>query len=57
MPSNTLPPSGHSPELPRVLSTAHATTVVIGIIIGSGILLVTREMMAAVGSSHLVYAV
>ena len=45
------------PELPRVLSTAHATSVVIGIIIGSGIFLVPREMMAAAGSSPRVYAV
>lgn len=45
------------PELPRVLSTRHATSVVIGIIIGSGIFLVPREMMAAVGSSSMVYAV
>ena len=50
-------PPGHRPELPRVLSTAHATSVVIGIIIGSGIFLVPREMMAATGSSAMVYAV
>lgn len=57
MPSETLAPIGQQSELPRVLSTAHATSVVIGIIIGSGIFLVPREMMAAVGSSQLVYAV
>ncbi len=50
-------PLGPPAELPRVLSTAHATSVVIGIIIGSGIFLVPREMMAATGSSTMVYAV
>jgi basic amino acid/polyamine antiporter, APA family len=44
-------------ELPRVLNSAHATSIVVGIIIGSGIFLVPREMMAAVGSSGMVYAV
>lgn len=44
-------------ELPRVLNVAHATSIVVGIIIGSGIFLVPREMMAAVGSSGMVYAV
>lgn len=44
-------------ELPRVLNAAHATSMVVGIIIGSGIFLVPREMMAAVGSSATVYAV
>ncbi len=44
-------------ELPRVLNASHATSIVVGIIIGSGIFLVPREMMAAVGSSRLVYAV
>lgn len=43
--------------LPRVLNTGHATAIVVGIIIGSGIFLVPREMMAAVGSSGGVYAV
>ncbi len=50
-------PPGEKAELPRVLSTRHAASVVIGIIIGSGIFLVPREMMAAVGSSSMVYAV
>jgi APA family basic amino acid/polyamine antiporter len=49
------PPSDH--ELPRVLNASHATSIVVGIIIGSGIFLVPREMMAAVGSSGMVYAV
>ena len=47
----------HEHELPRVLNASHATSIVIGIIIGSGIFLVPREMMAAVGSSGGVYAV
>ena len=45
------------PELPRVLNASHATSIVVGIIIGSGIFLVPREMMAAVGSSSMVYTV
>jgi APA family basic amino acid/polyamine antiporter len=44
-------------ELPRVLNASHATSIVAGIIIGSGIFLVPREMMAEVGSSLGVYAV
>lgn len=44
-------------ELPRVLTAKHATAIVVGIIIGSGIFLVPREMMASVGSSGAVYAV
>src|ERR1700722_13395231 len=44
-------------ELPRVLNVSHATAIVVGIIIGSGIFLVPREMMAAVGSSRMVYTV
>ena len=44
-------------DLPRVLNATHATAIVVGIIIGSGIFLVPREMMAAVGSARTVYAV
>jgi len=44
-------------ELPRVLTATHATAIVVGIIIGSGIFLVPREMMVAVGSARTVYAV
>jgi APA family basic amino acid/polyamine antiporter len=44
-------------ELPRCLSATNAMAIVVGIIIGSGIFLVPREMMAAVGTAHLVYAV
>lgn len=42
-------------DLPRVLGTSHATAIVVGTIIGSGIFLVPHEMIRAVGSSHLVY--
>ena len=44
-------------DLPRVLSVRHATAMVVGIIIGSGIFLVPQEMMIAVGSARLVYLV
>ena len=44
-------------ELPRVLTASHAMSIVVGIIIGSGIFLVPREMMAAVGSPGTVYVV
>src|SRR5258708_12987349 len=44
-------------ELPRVLNASDATSIVVGIIIGSGIFLVPREMTAAVGSPRAVYAV
>ena len=46
-----------STDLPRVLTTTHAASIVVGIIIGSGIFLVPHEMMAALGSSPMVYAV
>jgi APA family basic amino acid/polyamine antiporter len=42
-------------DLPRVLGGSHAMAIVVGTIIGSGIFLVPSEMMAAVGSSGLVY--
>ena len=45
------------PDLPRVLNVSHATAIVVGTIIGSGIFLVPQEMMRAVGSSGMVYAV
>jgi len=44
-------------ELPRVLGARHAMALVVGIIIGSGIFLVPREMVAAVGKSSTLYAV
>ncbi len=42
-------------DLPRVLGASHATAIVVGTIIGSGIFLVPHEMVRAVGSSGLVY--
>ena len=42
-------------DLPRVLGASHATAIVVGTIIGSGIFLVPQEMMKAVGSSSMVY--
>jgi APA family basic amino acid/polyamine antiporter len=45
-----------APDLPRVLGANHATAIVVGTIIGSGIFLVPAEMMRAVGSSGMVYA-
>ena len=53
LPSSEQPPA----ELPRVLHASHAMSIVVGIIIGSGIFLVPREMTAAVGSATTVYAV
>jgi len=44
-----------SHDLPRVLGTSHATAIVVGTLIGSGIFLVPYEMMRATGSSGLVY--
>src|SRR5580698_8039151 len=48
--------AGTVPDLPRVLGGTHATAIVVGTIIGSGIFLVPSEMMQDVGSSLLVYA-
>jgi APA family basic amino acid/polyamine antiporter len=44
-----------APELLRKLNVWHATAIVVGTIIGSGIFLVPAEMMQAVGSARLVY--
>src|SRR5256885_7855513 len=44
-----------SPELARDLGASHATAIVVGTIIGSGIFLVPAEMMQAAGSAKLVY--
>lgn len=48
-------PLNQEQNLPRVLGVSHATAVVVGTIIGSGIFLVPREMMQAAGSASLVY--
>src|ERR1700690_321862 len=42
-------------ELSRDLGVSHASAIVVGTIIGSGIFLVPQEMMRAVGSAKLVY--
>src|ERR1017187_8153515 len=42
-------------ELARDLKLSHAGAVVVGTIIGSGIFLVPKEMMLAVGSARIVY--
>jgi basic amino acid/polyamine antiporter, APA family len=47
--------SAAHPELVRDLGVSHATAIVVGTIIGSGIFLVPAEMMQAVGSAKLVY--
>jgi basic amino acid/polyamine antiporter, APA family len=47
--------SSSRPELVRALSVHHATAVVIGTVIGSGIFLVPAEMMQAVGKAGVVY--
>lgn len=41
--------------LPRALGLRHAIAIVVGTIIGSGIFLVPKEMMQAVGSAKVVY--
>ncbi len=50
-----MPEPAIRPELSRDLGVSHATAVVVGTIIGSGIFLVPAEMMQAVGSAKLVY--
>ena len=42
-------------KLARDLTVSHASAVVVGTIIGTGIFLVPTEMMQAVGSAKLVY--
>src|SRR5881396_4230490 len=43
------------PGLLRELGAAHAASIVVGVVIGSGIFLVPAEMMQAAGSARLVY--
>ena len=47
--------TGTRPNLLRELGAAHAASIVIGVVIGSGIFLVPAEMMQAAGSARLVY--
>jgi APA family basic amino acid/polyamine antiporter len=47
--------TSQSPTLSRDLGISHASAIVVGTIIGSGIFLVPSEMMQAVGSARLVY--
>jgi amino acid transporter len=54
MPSDTEKTSAKA-GLVRALGPAHAASIVIGIVIGSGIFLVPAEMMQAAGSAKLVY--
>ena len=53
-PTGAVPSSGE-PQLARDLTVSHASAIVVGTIIGTGIFLVPREMMQAVGSAKLVY--
>ena len=52
---STTAPTTLEPQLARDLGVSHATAIVVGTIIGSGIFLVPSEMMQAVGSPKLVY--
>jgi len=53
--THSIPSSSFAPDLPRVLGVWHATAIVVGTIIGSGIFLVPQEMMRAGGSARIVY--
>ena len=53
--THSIPSSSLAPDLPRVLGVWHATAIVVGTIIGSGIFLVPQEMMRAGGSARIVY--
>jgi len=55
--ASTAGSGAEKPELARRLNAWHATAIVVGTIIGSGIFLVPAEMMQAVGSARMVYAV
>ena len=47
--------TANKPSLSRDLGISHASAIVVGTVIGSGIFLVPAEMMQAVGSAWLVY--
>ncbi len=49
------PDAAVRPELVRELNASHAASIVVGVVIGSGIFLVPAEMMQAAGSAKLVY--
>jgi APA family basic amino acid/polyamine antiporter len=51
----TIPVADPERDLVRALSMPHATAVVVGTVIGSGIFLVPAEMMQALGASGTVY--
>src|SRR5947208_6223601 len=55
MPATAVSVEKGTPQLVRGLNVWHATSIVAGTIIGSGIFLVPAEMMQAVGSARLVY--
>ena len=55
MPQEIQERTAAAPDLSRDLGVSHATAIVVGTIIGSGIFLVPAEMMQAVGSARLVY--
>lgn len=52
---STVGQASSAADLSRDLGVSHASAVVVGTIIGSGIFLVPTEMMQAVGSAKLVY--
>ena len=55
MPERTAAARTESAQLPRALGLRHSIAIVVGTIIGSGIFLVPKEMMQAVGSAKVVY--
>lgn len=55
--ASTAPATQQPADLVRELNVWHATAIVAGTIIGSGIFLVPKEMMQAVGTAKLVYLV
>ncbi len=55
LPGPSISAAKQAPTLSRDLGVGHASAIVVGTIIGSGIFLVPSEMMQAVGSAWLVY--